>query len=149
MKKVKNLVFLVLLGVITSILLTSSVSAAGWKSTLNLPYGTIHSGASRNYKQGLNKISIAVDGFNTSSGRVRKSGSTTMGLDLWDASTGRSYKYVTSLYTYGTCKEVRMGTYEAGYRTYTFFSDIYNNSTGGRNYYDGVKSNAVYMYPVA
>lgn len=94
MKKVKNLVFLVLLGVITSISLTSSVSAAGWKSTLNLPYGTIHSGASRNYKQGLNKISIAVDGFNTSSGRVRKSGSTTMGLDLWDVSTGRSYKYV-------------------------------------------------------
>ncbi len=94
MKKVKNLVFLVLLGVITSISLTSSVSAAGWKSTLNLSYGTIHSGASRNYKQGLNKISIAVDGFNTSSGRVRKSGSTTMGLDLWDVSTGRSYKYV-------------------------------------------------------
>ena len=80
MKKVKNLVFLVLLGVITSISLTSSVSAAGWKSTLNLPYGTIHGGASRNYKQGLNKISISVDGFNTSSGRVRKSGSTTMGL---------------------------------------------------------------------
>lgn len=53
------------------------------------------------------------------------------------------------MYTYGTCKEVRMGTYEAGYRTYTFFSDIYNNSTGGRNYYDGVKSNAVYMYPAA
>lgn len=31
MKKVKNLVFLVLLGVITSISLTGSVSAAGWK----------------------------------------------------------------------------------------------------------------------
>lgn len=31
MKKVKNLVFLVLLGVITSISLTSRVSAAGWK----------------------------------------------------------------------------------------------------------------------
>ena len=46
-------------------------------------------------------------------------------------------------------KKYVWGTYEAGYRTYTFFSDIYNNSTGGRNYYDGVKSNAVYMYPAA
>ncbi len=149
MKRIRNMVFVLLLGIITSLSLTGSVSAAGWKSTLNMPYGTIHNGASRNYAQGLNKISVAVDGFNTSSGSVRKSGSTTMELGLWDVATGRAYKYNTSVYTYGTCKEVRMGTYEAGYRSYTFFSDIYNSSTGGRNYYDGVKSSEVYMYPAA
>ena len=148
MKKVKNLLFVALVGVIT-ILTSSNVHAAAWTSTLNLPYGTSHGGASRNYAAGEHKIDISVDGFNKSNGSVRKSGSTTMGLSLWDVSTGRDLKYKNAIYTYGTCADVRMGSYSAGRRSFIFLSRIYNEGTGGYNNYDGIKSNSVKMYPKA
>lgn len=147
MKKRKVFIFLMLLGIVSSITMTK-VKAAGWKSTLNLPYGTIYDGASRWYGTGTHKISISVDGFNKSDGIVRKSGTTKMELALGDITTGRILKYDTATYTYAACMDRIMGSYSEGYRYYTFFSDIYNSSTDGRDYYDGVKSNEVYMYPL-
>lgn len=147
MKKRKVLFCLMLLGIV-SVFSMTKVDAAGWKSTLNLPYGTIYSGSSRWYGSGTHRIMISVDGFNTASGTVRKSGNTKMMLALGDVATGQILKYDTATYTYGTCQNRIMGSYSGGYRYYTFFSDIYNSSTGGRDYYDGVKSNEVYMYPL-
>lgn len=147
MKTVRNLAFILMLGVV-SLLTMTNASAAGWKSSLNLPYGTIHGGNSRKYGAGEYKISISVDGFNKADGSVRKSGSTTMEVTLYDVLTGRALKYDTATYTYGTCNMRYMGSYSAGYKQYIFSSDLYNESTGGRLYYDGVKSNEVYMYPL-
>lgn len=147
MRKGKMFVFLMLLGIVSSIAITN-VSAAGWKSTLNLPYATIHTGSSRWYGTGTHRINISVDGFNTANGTVRKSGTTKMELALGDVATGQILKFDTATYTYATCMDRIMGSYSGGYRYYTFFSDIYNSTTGGRDYYDGVKSNEVYMYPL-
>lgn len=147
MKHVKKIAFVFMLGVIT-VFTATSVSAAGWKSTLNLPYGTYFTGTSRNYGKGQHKISISVDGFNKSNGTVRKSGSSKMEVALGDVATGQIFKYDTANYTYATCQTRFMGSYDSGYRYYIFSSSIYNSSTGGRSYYDGVKSNEVYMYPL-
>lgn len=147
MKKRKVMIFLMLLGIL-SVFSITKVEAAGWKSSLDLPYGTIYTGRSREHGTGSHRIMISVDGFNTANGTVRKSGETTMMLALGDVTTGRILKYDTSTYVYNTCANREMGSYSAGYRYYSFFSDIYNSSTGGRNYYDGVKSNELYMYPL-
>lgn len=147
MKKGKMFIFLMLLGIISTSAITN-VSAAGWKSTLNLPYGTIHTGSSRWYGTGTHRINISVDGFNTSSGSVREGGTTKMQLALGDVTTGQILKFDTAIYTYDSCEERNMGSYSKGYRYYSFFSSIYNSTTDGRDYYDGVKSNEVYMYPL-
>lgn len=146
MKKMKNLAFLMVIGVI-SILTINDVKAAGWISNLDLPYGTIHTGAVREYGTGTHRIMISVDGFNTSNGSIRYSGETTMRIALGDVATGRIFKYNTSVYMYGTCLLLDMGSYSSGYRYYTFMSSIYNSSTDGRDNYDGVIANDVYMYP--
>lgn len=149
MKKARNLAFVMMLSVI-SIFTMTSVKAAGWKSSLDLPYGTIYTGAAvRPYATGAHRINISVDGFNKSNGSVRRSGTTTMAVGLWDVATGRELSQNKATYTYGSCAERSMGSYSAGSRSYSFLSSIYNSSTGGRDNYDGVKSNAVYMYPAA
>lgn len=146
MKKLKVLSMALLLGIFATCSMTK-VNAIGWKSTLNLSYGDIYTSPARPYIEGTNKIMISVDGFNKSNGTVRKSGTTTMELALHDVATGRHFKYDTHVYTYGTCDTRNMGSYSAGHRDYTFLSSIYNDSTGGRDNYDGIKSNLVYMYP--
>lgn len=147
MKKRKVLIFLMLLGIV-SIFSMTKADAAGWKSTLNLPYGTVYTARFREYGAGTYRITISVDGFNTADGTVRESGSTTMEIALGDVVTGHILKYDTTNYVHGTCQNRIMGTYSAGYKYYIFFSSIYNKSTGGRDYYDGVISNEVYMYPL-
>lgn len=147
MKKGKMFVFLMLLGIVSSSAITNA-SAAGWKTTLDLPYGTSFGGTSRRYGMGDHIINISVDGFNKADGTVRRSGTTKMQVVLWDGGTGRALKSDTATYTYGTCVNRDMGDYIAGYRSYIFYSDIYNGATGGHSYYDGVKSNEVYMYPL-
>ena len=147
MKKVKTIMLLLTIG-ITSVLTMGNVHAASsYSSTLSLPYGTSFNGASRNFASGAHKFEVTVDGFNTSSGSVRKSGTSRMEIGLGDVSTGRILKYDTATYTYGTCMTRNLGTYGSGYRYYAFFSKLYNSSTGGYDKYDGVKSNDVKMYP--
>jgi hypothetical protein len=147
MKKIKNLVFLMLLAVV-SIFGISKVSAAGWKTYLNLPYGVVHSGSIRSFGTGTHRIMISVDGFNTSAGTLRTSGSTTMAIALMDPLTGHELNYDVSNYTYGTCLNNIMGSFSSGPKYYSFFSRIYNFSTGVYEYYDGVKADEVYMYPL-
>ena len=70
-----------------------------------------------------------------------------MEIGLGDVATGRILKFDTATYTYGTCVVRNFGTYDSGYRYYTFISNIYNSSTGGYDKYDGVKSSNFKMYP--
>lgn len=146
-KKFGLLAFLMIVGIF-SIFTITKVNAAGWSSTLNLPYGVFYTGAMRQYGSGSHRISIQVDGFNTSSGSVRKSGSTTMEVELHDIATGYLFGHNIGTYTYATCHDVWMGTFDSGYRKYAFNSRIYNSSTGTYTNYDGVKSSHVYMYPL-
>lgn len=141
MKKMKNLSF-VMIFLLVSVFTMKNVHAAGWASTLDMPFGTIHNGRTRNYGSGEHFISISVDGFNMYDSSVLKSGSTKMEMDLNDAATSRALKRDSASYTYGTCVRRSMGTHSAGKKYYTFYSAI------GNEFYSGVKSNAVYMYPL-
>lgn len=147
MKKFRFLTLAIAI-VLISVFSITKVNAAGWKTTLNLPYNWAVSGTSRWYGTGMHRINISVDGFNTSAGTLRTYGSTTMQVGLWDVSTGQFLNFNVSSYTYGSCQDRFLGTYNSGYRNYDFFSYVYNESTGGYDVYDGVKSNELYLYPL-
>lgn len=125
----------------------ASAKDIGWISSLDLSYNEIYNGSIRRFISGTNRINISVDGFNTSTGSVRYSGGTTMKLALGASNLGKILCYKTSYFNYGTCQDVIMGTYSAGWHYYTFFSKIYNDSTGNYDAYDGIKSSQVVMYP--
>lgn len=141
MKKVKNLAFLLVLGIVSGFMISNVHAAGAYVSTLNMPYGSIYSGRARNFASGSHKIDISVDGFNTYNGGVITNGATTMEIGLWDVASGRYLKRSTGTYNYGSCRTTIMGNYSAGSKYYTFYSNI------GVNYYKGVISNQVLMYP--
>lgn len=121
----------------------------GYVTTLNLPYGSHVSGKQRYFGSGTHLVSVQVDSINTPSGN-QTTGTGRMEISLYSPEGGgNAVYYDISNYTARTCKDIRMGTHNANFKSFDFYSSIYNSSKGTYEKFNGVKSSKVVLYPWA
>lgn len=143
MKRLKNFLFILMIGLVT-IITTQKVSASYYTTWLDLKYGKVFAGQTRDFDTGFHDLMISVDGLNMKDGKLSTEGTTTIEIMLM-TEAGRYLNAITTDFTVGMCVDRELGFYTEGRKYYYFLSKIYTN--GKETNYPGLKSNKIFMYP--